>query len=398
MYEFALSDPDGVLVRRRVAEPADGRGARRRSVASRGVPYPNFEGKHDHPALTEPAAFVRYWVEHGVLPADHRAPHSVVLLYQRSVLDAVLASGVSPFAPRGRRNSAFLDLHVVRRHRRPVGVVGGFGIGAPAAVATMESLAAIGVRRSSGSARPAPCARASTPAMSSCATGPCATRACRTTTCRRRASPTPTRPSPPGPRRPRGGRAGADHRQRVDDRRPVPRDRRRGPPLRRRGRRGRRDGGRRAVHRRRRAGRRRGLGVRHQRLAGRRRVGAAVRPSSARRTVAAMVPPRSTRAPRSMVKGGLTSWRPLPDLLRCPRQTGQRSPRPCPDTTRQESSRSRSSLDPRRARIGSTRRVKLNEDGFEWVRRRLSRVVARAPGPDHAPRRSQTRRHRVLVA
>ena len=37
------------------------------------MPYPNFAGKHDHPVLTEPASFVRYWVEHGVLPADARA-------------------------------------------------------------------------------------------------------------------------------------------------------------------------------------------------------------------------------------------------------------------------------------------------------------------------------------
>ncbi len=111
------------------------------------MPYPNFEGKHDHAALTEPAAFVRYWIEHGVLPADHVAPRGVVMLYQRSVLDAVLAGdGVSPFAPRGRRNSAFLDLHVLDATDGTVGVIGGFGIGAPAAVATMESLAAIGVR------------------------------------------------------------------------------------------------------------------------------------------------------------------------------------------------------------------------------------------------------------
>jgi uridine phosphorylase len=111
------------------------------------VPYPNFEGKHRHAALTEPAAFVRYWVDHGVLPADHRAPHGVVMLYQRSVFEAVRAStAVSPFAPRGRRATAFLDLHVFDDTGGSVGVIGGFGIGAPAAVAAMESLAAIGVR------------------------------------------------------------------------------------------------------------------------------------------------------------------------------------------------------------------------------------------------------------
>jgi uridine phosphorylase len=112
------------------------------------VPYPNFEGKHDHPTLVEPAAFVRYWVEHGILPADHRAPGGVVMLYQPSLFASILDSGaVSPFAPRGRRRSAFLDLHLFDDTDGAIGVIGGFGIGAPAAVSALESLAAIGVRR-----------------------------------------------------------------------------------------------------------------------------------------------------------------------------------------------------------------------------------------------------------
>jgi nucleoside phosphorylase len=114
----------------------------------RAVPYPNFAGKHDHPVLTEPASFVRYWMEHGVLPADARAPSGVVMLYQRAFFDRVCAGGgLSPFAPRGGRQTAFLDLHLYDATDGTVGVVGGFGIGAPAAVATMESLAAVGVRK-----------------------------------------------------------------------------------------------------------------------------------------------------------------------------------------------------------------------------------------------------------
>jgi hypothetical protein len=109
------------------------------------VSYPNFAGKHGHPVLTEPASFVRYWVEHGVLPADARAPRGVVMLYQRPLFERVRAGGgVSPFAPRGTRQTAFLDLHLYDATGGTVGVVGGFGIGAPAAVATMESLAALG--------------------------------------------------------------------------------------------------------------------------------------------------------------------------------------------------------------------------------------------------------------
>ena len=125
------------------------------------MPYPNFEGKHDQVALTEPEAFVRYWIDHGVLPQDYRAPHGVVMLYQRRLFDSLLGTEpLSPFAPRGRRNTAFLDLHVLDRTDATVGVVGGFGIGAPAATATLESLIAIGVRRfismgTAGALRPA---------------------------------------------------------------------------------------------------------------------------------------------------------------------------------------------------------------------------------------------------
>lgn len=112
--------------------------------------FPNFAGKHAHEALAEPSAFVRYWADQGVLPRDPgalAAPTGVVVLYQRRLVDAVLARpDVSPFAP-GRRATAFLDLHTFDDTGGTVGVIGGFGIGAPAATAVLESLVAIGVRR-----------------------------------------------------------------------------------------------------------------------------------------------------------------------------------------------------------------------------------------------------------
>jgi uridine phosphorylase len=112
------------------------------------VPYPHFEGKHAHDALVSPADFVRYWVEVGALPADHAAPAGVILLYQRALLDSVLRSGdVSPFAPRGARDSAFMGLHTFDSTGGVVGVIGGFGIGAPAATVVLEALASLGVRR-----------------------------------------------------------------------------------------------------------------------------------------------------------------------------------------------------------------------------------------------------------
>ncbi len=110
------------------------------------MPYPHFEGKHAHDALVEPADFVRYWVDSGVLPAEFAAPAGVVLLYQPRLFDHVLRSGgVTAFAPRADRHTAFLGLHTVDDTGGRVGVIGGFGIGAPAAAVILESLAAIGV-------------------------------------------------------------------------------------------------------------------------------------------------------------------------------------------------------------------------------------------------------------
>lgn len=110
--------------------------------------YPNFAGKHEHATLTEPAAFVQYWVDQGRLPAGAAAPAGVILLYQRPLFDAVRHQpDVSPFAPVGPRHRAFLDLHTFDGTDGTVGVVGRFGIGAPAATAVLESLAALGARR-----------------------------------------------------------------------------------------------------------------------------------------------------------------------------------------------------------------------------------------------------------
>lgn len=70
------------------------------------------------------------------------------MLYQTRLFRAVIdGGGVSPFAPRTGRETAFLDLHTFDATDGTVGVIGGFGIGAPAATSVLESLIAIGVRR-----------------------------------------------------------------------------------------------------------------------------------------------------------------------------------------------------------------------------------------------------------
>jgi uridine phosphorylase len=99
--------------------------------------YPNFAGKHAGQALFTAADFVAYLRQVGALD-DGEAPGGVVLCYQRSLYDHVLrAEGLKP----PRRGDFPLALPSTGGK---VGLLGQFGIGAPAATAILEQLAALG--------------------------------------------------------------------------------------------------------------------------------------------------------------------------------------------------------------------------------------------------------------
>lgn len=99
--------------------------------------YPNFAGKHAGQAIFTAADFLAYLRQAGGL-GDETAPRGAVLCYQRSLYDRVLrAEGLKP--PRRR------DLPVpLPSTGGQVGLLGQFGIGAPAATAVVEQLAALG--------------------------------------------------------------------------------------------------------------------------------------------------------------------------------------------------------------------------------------------------------------
>ena len=99
--------------------------------------YPNFAGKHAGQAIFTAADFLAYLRQAGGLD-DEVAPRGAVLCYQRSLYDRVLrAEGLKP--PRRR------DLPVpLPSTGGQVGLLGQFGIGAPAATAVVEQLAALG--------------------------------------------------------------------------------------------------------------------------------------------------------------------------------------------------------------------------------------------------------------
>ena len=99
--------------------------------------YPNFAGKHAGEAMFTAADFVAYLREIGTLD-DEEAPGGVVLCYQRSLYDHVLAAeGLKPL----RRRDLPLPLPSTGGK---VGLLGQFGFGAPVATIALEQLAALG--------------------------------------------------------------------------------------------------------------------------------------------------------------------------------------------------------------------------------------------------------------
>jgi uridine phosphorylase len=102
--------------------------------------YPNFPGKHAEKAMFTPADFAAYLRRAGVLES-YQPPAGVVLCYQRSLYDHVLqAEGLkSP-----ERRGALQRLLLLPSTGGRVGLLGQLGIGAPAAAAALEELAAMG--------------------------------------------------------------------------------------------------------------------------------------------------------------------------------------------------------------------------------------------------------------
>jgi uridine phosphorylase len=102
--------------------------------------YPNFAGKHAEEAIFSAADFAAYLQRIGALD-DYRPPAGVVLCYQRSLYHHVLrAEGLTD---PDRRGALFRLLPLPSTGGR-IGLLGQIGIGAPAAVAAVEDLAAMG--------------------------------------------------------------------------------------------------------------------------------------------------------------------------------------------------------------------------------------------------------------
>ena len=101
--------------------------------------YPNFAGKHAEEALYTAADFIAYMRQAGGFARDE-APAAAVLCYQRSLYNQVLRA-------EGLTRPAHWDMPAALPSTGGrVGLLGGFGIGAPAAATVLEHLAALGTR------------------------------------------------------------------------------------------------------------------------------------------------------------------------------------------------------------------------------------------------------------
>ena len=105
-----------------------------------GRTFPNFAGKHEQASMFTPQDFFDYLRKEGRLP-DITVPKSVIMCYSPWLIKqaARMEGSVAAVSPTAGSFQLLSDGRV--------GVVGGFGIGAPAAASVMEELIACGATR-----------------------------------------------------------------------------------------------------------------------------------------------------------------------------------------------------------------------------------------------------------
>lgn len=102
--------------------------------------YPNLNTKHSKESMIEPKRWIEYMREREAYPS-FKAPDGVILSYQKSLLDHAVSQHQVTQCDGFLKRMFFLN---ETGHR--IAVIGGFGVGAPAAAIVLEELVAFGVR------------------------------------------------------------------------------------------------------------------------------------------------------------------------------------------------------------------------------------------------------------
>jgi uridine phosphorylase len=106
------------------------------------MPFPNFKNKYKQKALFTPHDFLSYVKRIGKSPKD-RPPESVIFCYGGDLLDYVIRN----HKVKRTAENLFGHFYLLSETKNKVGIVGRFGIGAPAVIPFLEEFIAWGVKK-----------------------------------------------------------------------------------------------------------------------------------------------------------------------------------------------------------------------------------------------------------
>jgi len=101
--------------------------------------FPNFKGKHSKDSMIEPDAFLKYCKKTDTCPS-FSVPKGVIICYNRKLMEYIANN-------HSVEKVKFFDtdFYLLNDANKKIGIVGNFGIGAPAAGIVLEELIAFGV-------------------------------------------------------------------------------------------------------------------------------------------------------------------------------------------------------------------------------------------------------------
>jgi len=103
--------------------------------------YPNYKNKYTKKALFSPQDYLDYIRKRGRC-TNFKPPEGIIFCYQHSLMKHILDKHKTTNV-----KDYYFGLHLLNETRGRVGILGSFGIGAPAAAAYLDELIALGVRK-----------------------------------------------------------------------------------------------------------------------------------------------------------------------------------------------------------------------------------------------------------
>ncbi len=108
--------------------------------------FPNFKNKHSKDSMFSPSEFLDYQKKTGEYP-KFKPPIGVIFCYDNRLLQYIKKNhNVTKIENPLGDPSLSIEFYLIDEAERKIAVIGGFGIGAPVAVAFLEELIAFGVK------------------------------------------------------------------------------------------------------------------------------------------------------------------------------------------------------------------------------------------------------------